>query len=82
MTNQAVRRRRMRTCFDPYRQTLGRIQSFESIGHDAEKVELLIFLGGTWSAYSKDYREWFIQRCFDAMNAAGNPAYIGFGFVT
>ncbi|MCE7987688.1 MAG: tRNA uridine(34) 5-carboxymethylaminomethyl modification radical SAM/GNAT enzyme Elp3 [Caldilinea sp. CFX5] len=62
--------------FDPYRQTLGRIQSFESIGHDAEKVELLI-LGGTWSAYSRDYREWFIQRCFDAMNAAGNPTYPG-----
>ncbi|MFN8496215.1 MAG: tRNA uridine(34) 5-carboxymethylaminomethyl modification radical SAM/GNAT enzyme Elp3 [Caldilineaceae bacterium] len=62
--------------FDPYRQTLGRIQAFESIGHAADKVELLI-LGGTWSAYSKDYREWFIQRCFDAMNAAGNPAYTG-----
>lgn len=58
--------------FDPFRQTLGRIQSFESIGHDAGKVELLI-LGGTWSAYSRDYREWFVQRCFDAMNAAGDP---------
>lgn len=61
--------------FDPYKQTLGRITAFESIGHDADKVELLI-LGGTWSAYSKDYREWFIQRCFDAMNSAGNPAYV------
>ena len=60
--------------FDPYKQTLGRIRAFESIGHDAAKVELLI-LGGTWSAYSRDYREWFIQRCFDAMNAAGDPAY-------
>ncbi len=57
--------------FDPFKQTLGRIQSFESIGHDANKVELLI-LGGTWSAYSRDYREWFIQRCYDAMNAAGD----------
>ncbi len=46
------------------------IESFESIGHETNKVELLI-LGGTWSAYSKDYREWFVQRCFDAMNAAG-----------
>jgi len=62
--------------FDPYRQTLGRIQAFESIGHDADKVELLI-LGGTWSAYSQDYREWFVQRCFDAMNAAGDPTYNG-----
>ncbi len=59
--------------FDPFKQTLGRIQSFEHIGHDAGKVELLI-LGGTWSAYSRDYREWFVQRCFDAMNAAGDPA--------
>ena len=60
--------------FDPYRQTLGRIRSFEGIGHDAGKVELLI-LGGTWSAYSRDYREWFVRRCFDAMNAAGDPSY-------
>ena len=56
--------------FDPFKQTLGRIESFESIGHEANKIELLI-LGGTWSAYSQEYREWFIQRCFDAMNAAG-----------
>jgi elongator complex protein 3 len=62
--------------FDPYLQTLGRIQAFEGIGHDASKVELLI-LGGTWSAYSLNYREWFVQRCFDAMNAAGDPAYGG-----
>jgi elongator complex protein 3 len=60
--------------FDPFRQTYGRIEAFESIGHDASKVELLI-LGGTWSAYSKDYREWFIRRCYDAMNAAGDPGY-------
>jgi elongator complex protein 3 len=60
--------------FDPFLQTLGRIRAFESIGHDADKVELLI-LGGTWSAYSRDYREWFVQRCFDAMNAAGDPDY-------
>ena len=60
--------------FDPYAQTLGRIRAFESIGHSADKVELLI-LGGTWSAYSRDYREWFVRRCLDAMNAAGDPAY-------
>jgi elongator complex protein 3 len=61
--------------FDPFKQTLGRIRAFESIGHDANKVELLI-LGGTWSAYSKDYREWFVRRCYDAMNTAGNPHYV------
>ena len=61
--------------FDPFKQTLGRIDAFESVGHDASKVELLI-LGGTWSAYSQDYREWFVRRCFDAMNAYGNPDYV------
>ncbi len=39
-----------------------------------------LILGGTWSAYSRDYREWFVQRCFDAMNAAGDPAYTAFDF--
>lgn len=58
--------------FDPFRQTRGRIQGFEQIGHDADKVELLI-LGGTWSAYSRDYREWYVRRCFDAMNDRSYP---------
>jgi elongator complex protein 3 len=53
--------------FDPYKQTAGRIATFEELGHSAEKVELLI-LGGSWSAYPADYQEWFIRRCLDAMN--------------
>ena len=61
--------------FDPFKQTLGRIDAFESIGHDTSKVELLI-LGGTWSAYSQDYREWFVRRCFDAMNSYGDPDFV------
>ena len=61
--------------FDPFKQTLGRIHAFESIGHDTSKVELLI-LGGTWSAYGQDYREWFVRRCFDAMNSYRDPGYV------
>jgi elongator complex protein 3 len=53
--------------YDPYAQTHVRIQSLEAIGHATDKVELLI-LGGTWSAYPAEYREWFLRRCFDAMN--------------
>jgi len=53
--------------FDPYGQTAGRIQAFESIGHSTAKVELLI-LGGTWSVYPRSYQEWFVKRCVDAMN--------------
>jgi elongator complex protein 3 len=53
--------------FDPYEQTLSRINALEQIGHPADKIELLI-LGGTWSSYRRDYQEWFVKRCFDAMN--------------
>ena len=54
--------------FDPYRQVKSRLQSLEAVGHPTEKVELLI-LGGTWTAYPKDYQEWFVRRCFDALNS-------------
>ncbi len=53
--------------FDPFAQTMARIRALEQIGHPAEKIELLI-LGGTWSSYTRDYQEWFVKRCFDAMN--------------
>jgi elongator complex protein 3 len=53
--------------FDPYDQVSARIQALEAVGHPTEKIELLI-LGGTWSSYRDDYQEWFIRRCFDAMN--------------
>ena len=56
-----------RHAFDPYAQTAARIGALENIGHPADKIELLI-LGGTWSSYSRNYQEWFVKRCLDAMN--------------
>jgi elongator complex protein 3 len=58
--------------FDPYAQVASRIAQLQAVGHPTDKIELLI-LGGTWSAYRRDYQEWFIKRCFDAMNAALIP---------
>ena len=55
--------------FDPYAQVRSRIEQLESVGHPTDKIELLI-LGGTWSSYRRDYQEWFIKRCFDAMNTS------------
>lgn len=59
--------------FDPYTQTAARIQALEAIGHPTDKIELLI-LGGTWSAYQRDYQRWFIQRCLEAMNGEGSDS--------
>lgn len=53
--------------YDPYEQTRVRMQSLHAIGHPIDKIELLV-LGGTWSYYPADYREWFLRRCFDALN--------------
>jgi elongator complex protein 3 len=53
--------------FDPYMQTQKRIQSLQHIGHNTEKIELIV-LGGSWSSYPENYQRWFIKRCFEAMN--------------
>jgi len=55
--------------FDPYAQVSSRLEALTAVGHPTDKVELLI-LGGTFSAYRRDYQEWFIQRCFQAMNGS------------
>ena len=60
-------RRAVENNFDPFDQVTSRIEALSSVGHPTDKIELLI-LGGTWSAYRRDYQEWFIKRCFDAMN--------------
>jgi elongator complex protein 3 (tRNA carboxymethyluridine synthase) len=59
--------RAFQNAFDPYKQVRSRIDAYEAVGHPTDKIELLI-LGGTWHAYSREYREWFVGRCFDAMN--------------
>ncbi|MGB9672550.1 MAG: elongator complex protein 3 [Anaerolineales bacterium] len=60
-------RRAVENNFDPFEQVTSRVEALASVGHPTDKIELLI-LGGTWSAYRKDYQEWFIKRCFDALN--------------
>ncbi len=69
LPNEPGARRAEQCGFDPYRQVITRLTAFKSMGHVADKVELLI-LGGTWSAYSKQYRQWFAGRCLQAMNDA------------
>jgi len=53
--------------FDPKEQVTARLEALKAVGHPTDKIELLI-LGGTWSAYAKDYQEWFVHRLFDALN--------------
>ncbi|HPH94517.1 MAG TPA: tRNA uridine(34) 5-carboxymethylaminomethyl modification radical SAM/GNAT enzyme Elp3 [Anaerolineaceae bacterium] len=60
-------RRALENNFDPFAQVDSRLRALAEVGHPTDKVELLI-LGGSWSAYPRDYQKWFIHRCFEAMN--------------
>ncbi|WNY24972.1 tRNA uridine(34) 5-carboxymethylaminomethyl modification radical SAM/GNAT enzyme Elp3 [Methanolapillus millepedarum] len=53
--------------FDPYSQVSSRLRQLATIGHDVTKAELII-MGGTFSARTLDYQEWFVKRCLEAMN--------------
>ncbi|HJS18909.1 MAG TPA: tRNA uridine(34) 5-carboxymethylaminomethyl modification radical SAM/GNAT enzyme Elp3 [Anaerolineales bacterium] len=61
--------------FDPYAQVRSRIDQLKSLAHPTDKIELLI-LGGTWSSYRRDYQEWFIARCFEAMNEGSGQGIV------
>ncbi len=53
--------------YDPYGQVTLRLEQFRKIGHPVDKVELIL-MGGTMTARSHDYQEWFVKRALQAMN--------------
>ncbi len=53
--------------FNPYLQTTFRLRQLSTIGHPIDKAELII-MGGTLTAQTLDYQEWFIKQCIMAMN--------------
>ena len=61
--------------YDPYGQVRLRLEQLRQIGHPVDKVELIL-MGGTMTARSHDYQEWFVKRALEAMNEydpTGNP---------
>lgn len=60
-------RRAGRNDYDPFLQTKDRIEQLDAIGHDTSRIDLIV-MGGTFTNRDFDYQEWFVRRCFDAMN--------------
>src|SRR6266705_5175471 len=58
--------------YDPRGQTEARIEALQRIGHDTDKVDLIV-LGGTFTALEAGYREWFVKGCFDGLNGLEAP---------
>lgn len=52
--------------FHPERQVLTRLSQLESIGHQLDKIHLVI-MGGTFLATSKNYQEYFVKGCLDGI---------------
>jgi len=53
--------------FNPYSQVKKRIEGLEEQGHPTDKIELRI-IGGSFSVYPNNYKEWFLTKCFAAAN--------------
>jgi elongator complex protein 3 len=53
--------------YDPYGQVTLRLEQLRHIGHPVDKVELIL-MGGTMTARSHDYQEWFVKRALQALN--------------
>ena len=53
--------------FDPERQVQGRMEQLQIIGHQTEKVDLII-MGGTFTSRERAYQDEFVKRCFDGLN--------------
>lgn len=65
-------RRAERNEFDPFRQVTERVAQLGAIGHDTDKIDLII-MGGTFTSREEEYQTWFVKRCFDAMNGKDAP---------
>ena len=55
------------TDYDPYLQTILRLEQLRNIGHPVNKIELIV-MGGTMTSRSHDYQVWFVKRALQAMN--------------
>ncbi|MBC8444425.1 tRNA uridine(34) 5-carboxymethylaminomethyl modification radical SAM/GNAT enzyme Elp3 [Candidatus Woesearchaeota archaeon] len=59
--------RGIRNHFDPYLQVMNRLEQYAVLGHNFEKIELIV-MGGTFPSFPKKYKEDFILYSFKAMN--------------
>ena len=55
--------------YDPFQQVQARLKQLNSIGHSTDKIDMII-MGGTFTSRLPWYRDWFIKRCYDALNSS------------
>jgi elongator complex protein 3 len=73
LSNEPAVMRAILNDFDPYRQTLNRLDGLQKTGHITDKVDVIVS-GGTWSSYPKEYQDSFTKGIYDALNHPSPPA--------
>lgn len=71
LSNEPACQRAERCFFDPYLQMARRLEVLQNMGHNTDKIEVII-LGGTWLDYQEEYRLWFMCQLFRALNEFGS----------
>ncbi len=62
--------RGIRNNYDPYLQIFNRLEQYVCLGHDFQKIELII-MGGTFPSFPDKYKNEFIMFSFKALNDFG-----------
>jgi elongator complex protein 3 len=57
--------------YDPYNQVKSRIKQLQMIGHTIDKIDLIL-MGGTFPASPREYQEFFIKGCLDAITGVNS----------
>ncbi|MEA3378282.1 MAG: tRNA uridine(34) 5-carboxymethylaminomethyl modification radical SAM/GNAT enzyme Elp3 [Nanoarchaeota archaeon] len=68
--NEPAAMRGLRNNFDPYLQTYNRLEQYQLLNQNLDKIELII-MGGTFPSYPKQYQNNFIKFALKAMNDYG-----------
>ena len=66
--------------FHPYVQCFNRLKQLHKVGHNIDKVELII-MGGTFPSRDLSYQEWFVSQCLKAMTDSLGAKYFVRDFV-
>lgn len=67
LSDEPACQRAERNFFDPYLQVTARLKALTEMGHNTDKVEMIV-LGGTFNDYIPEYQRWFVKEIFRALN--------------
>lgn len=67
MADEPASARALSQNFDPIKQIESRLHQMKLTGHSPQKLQIIV-VGGTFSAYEKDYKISFLKGIFDACN--------------